>query len=91
LNYNSSINIELEDINGYRPLHQACKDGLKDKVNLLLKKRANVNALCINQYTPLHYLVKNGIDLPLILILENVINEFNGNLQDINGNIFFYS
>ena len=55
------------------------------------KKELNFNIIeNIYQYSPLHYLVKNGVDLPLINILEKVIKEFDGNLQDINGNIFLH-
>ena len=41
-------------------------------------------------YTPLHYLVRFDIDTTILNILDNHIKEFNGNIQDINGNIFFH-
>jgi ankyrin repeat protein len=67
---NRGINIELEDINGYRPLHHACIEGLKDKVYLLLKKGALVNALCKNEYIALHYACDNQYSNNPEIIIE---------------------
>jgi ankyrin repeat protein len=92
LKYINNKNIQTN--NGETPLHLTIYYKTYEILQYMLnnfKKELIFNIReNIYQYTPLHYLVKNGIDLPLILILENVINEFNGNLQDINGNIFFH-
>jgi ankyrin repeat protein len=87
-------NPNIKTNNGESSLHLAISNKSYEILKYMLdnyKKELNFNIIeNIYQYSPLHYLIKNGLDLPLINILEKVIKEFDGNLQDINGNIFFH-
>ena len=87
-------NPNIKTNNNESPLHLAISNKSYEILKYMLKnykKELNFNIIeNTYQYSPLHYLVKNGVDLPLINILEKVIKEFDGNLQDINGNIFFH-
>jgi ankyrin repeat protein len=87
-------NPNIKTNNGETPLHLAILNKTYEILKYMLdkyKKDLNFNIReNIYQYSPLNYLVKNGVDLSLINILEKVIKEFDGNLQDINGNIFLH-
>jgi ankyrin repeat protein len=87
-------NINIKTNKGESPLHLAIYYKSYEILKFMLQnfnKELNFNIVENEyQFSPLHYLVKNGIDVQLIYILENIIKEFDGNLQDINGNIFFH-
>ena len=87
-------NQNLKTNNGDTPLHLAISNKTYEILKYMIdnfKKDLNFNIReNIYQYSPLHYLVKNEVDLTLIIMLEKVLKEFDGNLQDINGNIFFH-
>jgi ankyrin repeat protein len=87
-------NTNIKTNNNETPLHLAISNKSYEILKYMVenyKKELNFNIRDnIYQYTPLHYLVKKGVDLSLINILEKVIKKFDGNLQDINGNIFFH-
>jgi len=87
-------NPNIKTNKGESPLHLGIYNKSYDILKFMLdnfKKELNFNiSENIYQYTPLHFLIKNEIDLTLINIFAKVIKEFDGNLQDINGNIFFH-
>jgi len=87
-------NPNIKTNNGESPLHLTVANKSYDILKFMLdnfkKELYFNNRENIYQYTPLHYLVINGVDLTLINIIEKVITEFDGSLQDINGNIFFH-
>ena len=87
-------NLNIKTNKGESPLHLGIYNKSYEILKYMIdnfKKELNFNiSENIYQYTPLHYLIKNDIDLTLINIFTKVIKEFDGNLQDINGNIFFH-
>jgi len=87
-------NQNIKTNNGETSLHLAIIYKTYDILKFMIehfKKDLNFNIREYRyQYSPLHYLVKNEVDLPLITIFEKVIKEFDGNQQDINGNIFLH-
>jgi len=92
INFIKNINIKTNE--GKTPLHLAIYNKTSDILKHMIenfKEELNYNIVeNIYQYSSLHYLVKNEIDLTIINILEKVITKFDGNIQDINGNIFFH-
>ena len=62
------------DLNGFTPIHLACKLGYLDMVQLLLKSKANINSLSTEDESPLiiaaqfghwevvEFLLKHGAD-----------------------------
>jgi len=63
--------VSSKDNDGVTPLHLAAQNGRKDLVELLLAKKAEVNAKAINGWTPLHYAARDGHKDVVKLLLAN--------------------
>src|SRR5262245_51883095 len=55
LDNNPAAKDAQEDQNGYRPLHKAVQSGQRKAFDLLLERKADVNASDRYGYTPLHW------------------------------------
>lgn len=53
-------NKEAKDEQHCSPLHQACKKGAQDCIEILLQQGADIMALDHRKWTPLHYASYNG-------------------------------
>ena len=54
------INVDKRDMNGFTPLHHACKKGARDIVKLLLENNADANMASNASITPLHFAARLG-------------------------------
>ena len=65
----NGADVEVEDVEGQRPIHYAVSDGPVELVELLIQHGANIDAADINGNRPLHYAARYGlIDVVPLLI-----------------------
>lgn len=63
--------IELKDIGGNTPLHQAVISSATQIVEYLISKKANINAVDNRGYTPLHYSCQYNFENIAKILVEN--------------------
>jgi ankyrin repeat protein len=79
---NNNADVNSKDIDGFTPLHYACKQSNIELTQLLINNNADVNSKDIHGSTPLQYACKqNNIELTQLLINNNA----DVNLKDIDG------
>lgn len=65
----ADVNAKNSAVNGYTPLHAACRHGHSDVARLLVDVAADVNARNLNGNTPLHVACRRGhMDIVRLLI-----------------------
>ena len=64
------INIDKRDMNGFTPLHHACRKGARDIVKLLLENNADANMASNTSITPLHFAAQLGNQEIIQLLLD---------------------
>jgi len=78
-------NINKKGLRGNTPLHNACKDGLFEKVKRLINHGADVNIINDDGTTVLHKAARSGHAKILEVLLNKSPNVDAINLQDIHG------
>ena len=78
----------IQDVDGYTPLHSSVSEGHENLSKLLLKENADANTQNINGYTPLHSLVVKGHENLVKVLLKN---NADANTQNIHGDAPLHS
>ena len=61
------VDVNAQDVNGWTPLHFACRGGNFDTIQLLLEKGADPSILAVDNSSPLHYFVRSKMYNPIAI------------------------